>query len=62
MKTEEWTVKILISEDDEDKRTSATAVLYTAGNQRHQSVGYARRNPDDRPVPEIGDELAPAVP
>ncbi|MET9338700.1 MULTISPECIES: DUF1876 domain-containing protein [unclassified Nonomuraea] len=58
MNTKEWTVKILISEDDEDKRTSATAVLYAVGNRRHESVGTARRNPDDRPVPEIGDELA----
>ncbi|MEU7895618.1 DUF1876 domain-containing protein [Nonomuraea sp. NPDC049152] len=58
MNTKEWTVKILITEDDEDKRTSATAVLYAPANRRHESVGYARRNPDDRPVPEIGDELA----
>ncbi|MEU4704053.1 DUF1876 domain-containing protein [Nonomuraea dietziae] len=58
MKTQEWTVKILISEDDEDKRTEATAVLYALGNRRHESAGHARRNPEDRPVPEIGDELA----
>ncbi|MFI6908207.1 DUF1876 domain-containing protein [Nonomuraea sp. NPDC050394] len=58
MNTKEWTVKILITEDDEDKRTSATAVLYAIDSRRHESVAYARRNPDDRPIPEIGDELA----
>ncbi|MBB5082271.1 DUF1876 domain-containing protein [Nonomuraea endophytica] len=58
MNTKEWIVKILITEDDEDKRTSATAVLYAIDNRRHESVGYARRNPGDRPIPEIGDELA----
>ncbi|GGO21374.1 hypothetical protein GCM10011574_48670 [Microbispora bryophytorum] len=47
-----------MNEDDNDDVTTATAVLYTPGGQRHESVGRARRNPSDRPVPEIGDELA----
>ncbi|GII93809.1 DUF1876 domain-containing protein [Sinosporangium siamense] len=56
--TKEWTVSISISEDDTDSRTAARAVLTTESGRRHESVAYARRNPDDRPVPEIGDELA----
>ncbi|MER6945376.1 DUF1876 domain-containing protein [Nonomuraea sp. NPDC005983] len=58
MEAKEWTVKIFISEDDGDERTLARAVLSAQGSQWHESVGLARRNPHDRPVPEIGDELA----
>ncbi|SDH88452.1 protein of unknown function [Sinosporangium album] len=58
METKEWTVRISISEDDEDYRTVAEAVLTTPSGKRHASTAFARRNPGDRPVPEIGDELA----
>ncbi|MEU8268962.1 DUF1876 domain-containing protein [Sphaerisporangium sp. NPDC049002] len=58
MQAKQWTVEIYITEDDNDDRTIARAVLITRGGRRHESVGYARRNPVDRPVPEIGDELA----
>jgi hypothetical protein len=58
MQAKEWTVKVFISEDDADERTLARAVLYARGTKWHESVGLARRHPDDRPVPEIGDELA----
>ncbi|MEZ0076195.1 DUF1876 domain-containing protein [Planotetraspora sp. GP83] len=58
MKTKRWTVEIFLNEDDNDDLTTATAVLYTGAGRRHESVGHARRNPSDRPVPEIGDELA----
>ncbi|WP_285779322.1 DUF1876 domain-containing protein [Microtetraspora sp. NBRC 13810] len=58
MEAKEWTVHIFIAEGDGDDRTSARAVLYAGGDKRHESTGYARRNPTDRPVPEIGDELA----
>ncbi|MEU7857988.1 DUF1876 domain-containing protein [Nonomuraea sp. NPDC049141] len=58
MQSKEWTVHIYISEDDTDKRTLARAVLSAQDSEWHESVGIARRNPDDRAVPEIGDELA----
>jgi hypothetical protein len=54
----QWNVQIWISEDDDDAVTTATAVLFTAEGKRHESVAHARRNPDDPPVPGIGDELA----
>jgi hypothetical protein len=58
MEAKQWTVQIFINEDDDDTRTDARAVLSARGSKRHESVGYARRNPDDRAIPEIGDELA----
>lgn len=58
MQAKQWTVQIFISEDDGDERTLARAILYARGSKWHESVGVARRNPNDRPVPEIGDELA----
>jgi hypothetical protein len=58
METKRWTVEVFLTEDERDQVTSATAVLYTDTGRRHESVAHARRNPSDRPVPEIGDELA----
>ncbi|WP_214411834.1 DUF1876 domain-containing protein [Sphaerisporangium fuscum] len=58
MQVKQWTVEIYITEDDNDDNTVARAIVQTPGGRRHESVGHARRNPIDRPVPEIGDELA----
>ncbi|MFC4533423.1 dsRBD fold-containing protein [Sphaerisporangium dianthi] len=58
MQVKQWTVEIYITEDDEDDRTVARAVLLNRAGTLHESAGYARRNPIDRPVPAIGDELA----
>ncbi len=58
MQSKQWTIEISITEDDEDAVTTATATLFASGARRHESVAYARRNPTDRPVPGIGDELA----
>jgi hypothetical protein len=58
MEVKHWNVEIDISEDDIDKVTTARATLSTPGGKRHESVAVARRNPSDRPVPAIGDELA----
>lgn len=58
MEAKQWNVEIFISEDDIDKVTTARAVLLTRDGRRHESVAHARRNPRDRAVPEIGDELA----
>jgi hypothetical protein len=57
MHAKRWTVTINIDEVD-DNRTRAHAVLETGGSMRITGEGDARRNPTDRPVPEIGDELA----
>jgi hypothetical protein len=57
MHAKRWTVTINIDEVDDD-RTRAHAVLETGGSMRITGEGFARRNPSDRPVPEIGDELA----
>ncbi|GHE25890.1 hypothetical protein GCM10017673_29280 [Streptosporangium violaceochromogenes] len=58
MEAKQWNVQIFISEDDNDDVTTARAVLFTDRGKRHEAVARARRNPSDRPVPEIGDELA----
>lgn len=57
MHAKRWTVTISIDEVDDD-RTRAHAVLDTGGSSHITGEGFARRNPTDRPVPEIGDELA----
>ena len=56
METKQWAVQVYISEDRDD--TVARAVLITRDGMRVTGIGRARRNPIDRPVPEIGDELA----
>ncbi|MGW6733041.1 DUF1876 domain-containing protein [Streptomyces sp. NPDC055013] len=60
MEDKHWTVRIHITEDGDDTR--AEAVLTTQGTpEDRQAVtgrGTAHRNPVDRSVPEIGDELA----
>ncbi|WP_374205044.1 DUF1876 domain-containing protein [Streptomyces sp. TRM72054] len=56
MEAKQWTVQIYITEDGDDTR--ARAVLSTGETSTVIGSGVARRNPIDRPVPEIGDELA----
>ncbi|MEU8120449.1 DUF1876 domain-containing protein [Spirillospora sp. NPDC049024] len=55
MKAKEWSVELYITEDGPD--TVAHAVLLS-GDKKTTGRGQARRNPVDREVPEIGDELA----
>lgn len=57
MHTRTWTVNIHLFEQ-ENGRTSAEAVLETDLGTVLRHRGVARRNPGDRDVPEIGDELA----
>ncbi|RVW04185.1 DUF1876 domain-containing protein [Rhodococcus xishaensis] len=57
MDAKQWTVDISIDEDE--RQTRSTARLH-AGDTTFVGVGLARRNPSDRNVPEIGDELATA--
>ena len=56
MEAKQWTVQIYITEDGDD--THARAVLRTRDTSTITGRGAARRNPIDRAVPEIGDELA----
>lgn len=57
-KAKQWTVEVLISEHDNE--THAEARLHTGDKTDLRGRGTARRNPPDRDVPEIGDELAAA--
>ncbi|MER8007505.1 DUF1876 domain-containing protein [Streptomyces sp. NPDC094149] len=56
MQAKQWTVQIFISEDGDE--THARAVLTTRDTATVTGRGVARKNPVDRPIPEIGDELA----
>jgi hypothetical protein len=56
METKQWSVDIHIAERGND--THVRAVLTTTDSTTFEGVGHARRNPRDRTVPEIGDELA----
>jgi hypothetical protein len=60
MRARTWTVEILISEYDDERRTRAEARLHSDARIALRGEGEARRNPADREVPEIGDELAAA--
>jgi len=60
MHTRTWTVEIVISEHDEERRTHAEARLHSGVRPPLCGEGEARRSPVDREVPEIGDELATA--
>ncbi len=57
--TKHWTVDIFIDEHDDDS-TRAEARLRTRNSAHITGIGFARRNPRDVNVPEIGDELAAA--
>lgn len=51
-----WTVEVFVGEDD--GRTYAEAALRDDIGNHVLGTGRARVNPDDRDVPEIGDEIA----
>jgi L-alanine-DL-glutamate epimerase-like enolase superfamily enzyme len=53
-----WTVQVQI--DEHDSQTRAVALLRIDDSESITGTGLARLNPDDRDVPEIGDELAVA--
>ena len=56
--TKRWTIVVDIDEDD--GRTRAIARLESDRPEQLAGSGTARCNPDDRDVPQIGDELAVA--
>ncbi len=51
-----WNVEVFI--DEHEQRTRAKARLHTRDRTELVGVGFARCNPADVNVPEIGDELA----
>lgn len=53
-----WTVELRFEEDPD--RTHAIAVLRTPAGRELRGHGQARRNPIDRPVARIGEEVAGA--
>jgi hypothetical protein len=53
-----WRVDIYIGEDE--GRTYAEARLHTDLGDRLSGIGLAKVHPNDRDIPEIGDELAVA--
>lgn len=56
MNTKTWHVELYLYE--EGNRTKADAVLRTGAGTELRHTGTARRSPEDRDIPEIGDELA----
>lgn len=60
MNEKHWSVDITIDEHTSatGSRTRAIARLHSPDNTHFVGAGFARRNPSDRDVPEIGDELA----
>jgi hypothetical protein len=56
MEAKQWTVQVYINERGKD--THVRAVLTTQEGTTIEGTGHARRNPADRAVPEIGDEVA----
>jgi len=56
MQAKTWHIELFLSEAED--HTRAEAVLRTSAGTELRHVGVARRNPADRDVPEIGDELA----
>jgi hypothetical protein len=56
--TKRW--NIVVDIDEYEGRTRAVARLRSEGPEDVVGVGTARLNPDDRNVPQIGDELATA--
>ncbi|MET0524757.1 MAG: DUF1876 domain-containing protein [Nocardioides sp.] len=56
MHTRTWHVAVHLFEEED--HTRAEAVLHTDAGTELRHEGLARRNPADRDIPEIGDELA----
>jgi hypothetical protein len=56
--TTQWTISLRFDEDVD--HTTATAEVTTPAGQQLRGSGQARRNPHDRPVARIGEEVAGA--
>lgn len=55
-----WAVDVTITEQDDQRRTLAEARLHTEQGSELRGTGIAWRHPQDRDIPEVGDELATA--
>lgn len=53
-----WTVELNFAEDEDF--TEAVATLRAPGGRELRGLGQSRRNPDDKPVIHIGEEVAGA--
>jgi hypothetical protein len=53
-----WMIELQF--DELEDRTHAKAVLLTTAGRQFQGHGQSRRNPHDRPLPRIGEEVAGA--
>jgi len=58
MHVKTWHVELLIDEDE--RTTTARAVLHTDAPKHKEGLGLAVKGPQDLAVPEIGDEVAAA--
>lgn len=56
--TTAWTVQLSFDEDSD--RTHAVAQVRLPSGQELRGHGQSRRNPMDRPMPRIGEEVAGA--
>ncbi|MGH3662095.1 MAG: DUF1876 domain-containing protein [Micromonosporaceae bacterium] len=56
--TRQWQIDMIFEEDVD--HTTATATVITPAGQHLRAAGQARRNPHDRPVARIGEEVAGA--
>ncbi|MFI0424960.1 DUF1876 domain-containing protein [Spongiactinospora gelatinilytica] len=56
MTEKHWNIEVNVVEDEVN--TTAQAILTMPTGEEHIGIGNARRNPSDRPVAVIGDELA----
>lgn len=56
MEATRWHIELSLTEDG--RTTTADAVLRTSAGTEVRHSGTARRNPEDRDVPQIGEELA----
>lgn len=58
MSTKTWTILVTLDEGEDD--THADAVLNMGDKFEMRAHGFARKNPRDEAVPQVGDELAAA--
>lgn len=53
-----WTIELNFAEDED--YTQAVATLRAPDGRELRGQGQSRRNPDDKPVAQIGEEVAGA--
>jgi hypothetical protein len=53
-----WTIELNFDEDED--YTQAVAILRAPDGRELRGLGQSRRNPEDKPVAQIGEEVAGA--